>query len=79
MCRSVWENYKEYRDNRPLIRKEIKWSMEYAMLKVDARVQPLTARAQSLKNTILLSCYIAIAMKIIPEHLETLSKLHVKF
>ena len=28
LCRSVWENCKEYRDDRPLIRKEIKWSME---------------------------------------------------
>ena len=28
LCRSVWENYKTYRDDRPLIRKEIKWSME---------------------------------------------------
>ena len=28
LCRSVWENYKTYRDDRTLIRKEIKWSME---------------------------------------------------
>ena len=28
LCRSVWENYKTYRDDRPLIRKEILWSME---------------------------------------------------
>ena len=28
LCRSVWENYKTYRDDRPLIQKEIKWSME---------------------------------------------------
>ena len=48
------------------------------MLKVDARVQPRTARAQSLKITVLL-CYVSIVMKIIPEHLATLSKLEVKF
>ena len=28
LCRSVWENYTTCRDDRPLIRKEIKWSME---------------------------------------------------
>ena len=49
------------------------------MLKVNARVQPRTARAQSLKITFLLGCYVSIVMKIMPEHLPTVFKLHVKF
>ena len=28
LCRSVWENYKTYRDDQQLIQKEIKWSIE---------------------------------------------------
>ena len=37
--RSVIEDYKEYRVNRPFIRKEILWSVLWAALKTSARTK----------------------------------------
>ena len=35
----MWENYKTHRDDRPLIRKEILWSVLRAVLKTSPRVK----------------------------------------
>ena len=39
LSRGVWENYKTHRDDRPLIRKEILWSVLRAALKSSPRVK----------------------------------------
>ena len=54
MSRSIWENYKTYRVDRPFIRKNILWNMQQTKLKVSARVRLRIVRAQIIKIGVLL-------------------------